>query len=80
LRLSTTIVVFIGIIFRSEEGAQITAPLVIEGKSQKPLFPTNNLDRTPAICAALLQPEKPLDAEPSPKPFAKGQVPACWPR
>jgi hypothetical protein len=52
----------------------------IEGKSQKPLFPTSNLDRTPAICAALPQAEKPLDAEPSPKPFAKGQVPACWHR
>ena len=70
----------------AEEGAQIAAPLVIEAKTQKPLFPTNDLERTAAVFAALLQAEKPLDAENLAKTFRQGakaqarQSPACWPR
>ena len=56
----------------AEEGAQITAPLVIEAKAQKPLFPTNDLERTAAVFAALLQAEKPLDAETLAKTFRQG--------
>jgi Fe2+ or Zn2+ uptake regulation protein len=55
-----------------EEGAQIAAPLVIEAKTQKPLFPTNDLERTAAVFAALLQAEKPLDAETLAKTFRQG--------
>ena len=56
----------------AEAGAQITAPLVIEAKAQKPLFPTNDLERTAAVFAALLQAEKPLDAETLAKTFRQG--------
>ncbi len=56
----------------AEEGAQITAPLAIEAKAQKPLFPTNDLERTAAVFAALLQAEKPLDAETLAKTFRQG--------
>ena len=55
-----------------EAGAQIMAPLVIEAKAQKPLFPTNDLERTAAVFAALLQAEKPLDAETLAKTFRQG--------
>jgi len=55
-----------------------TAPLVIEAKAQKPLFPTKDLERTAAVFAALLQAEKPLDAEtlaspPGPRPLKRWQ-------
>ena len=56
----------------AEEGAQIAAPLAIEAKAQKPLFPTNDLERTAAVFAALLQAEKPLDAETLAKTFRQG--------
>ena len=54
-----------------EAGAQITAPLV-EAKAQKPLFPTNDLERTAAVFSALMQAEKPLDAETLAKTFRQG--------
>ena len=55
-----------------EAGAQIMAPLVIEAKARRPLFPTNDLERTAAVFAALLQAEKPLDAETLAKTFRQG--------
>ena len=56
----------------AEEGAQIAAPLVIEPKARKPLFPTNDLERTAAVFAALMQAETPLDAETLAKTFRQG--------
>lgn len=38
----------------AESGAQIDAPLVVEaGKTQKPSFPTSEVERTAAVFAAL---------------------------
>ena len=47
----------------AESGAQIDAPLVAEaGKTQKPSFPTSEVDRTAAVFAALAMATGPLDA------------------
>jgi hypothetical protein len=47
----------------AESGAQIAAPLVLEaGKTQKPSFPSSEVERTAAVFAALAMATKPLDA------------------
>jgi hypothetical protein len=47
----------------AEAEAQIVVPLVIEaGKSQKPAFPSTEVERTAAVFAALAMATKPVDA------------------
>ncbi len=47
----------------AESGAQIAAPLVLEtGKTQKPSFPSSEVERTAAVFAALAMAVTPLDA------------------
>jgi len=55
-----------------EEGAQLAVTLANEAKAQKPLFPTNDLERTAAVFAALMRAEKPLDAAALAKTFRQG--------
>lgn len=53
--------------------AQIEAELEFaQAKTQKPLFPTSDLERTAAVFAALMQAEKPLDAASLAKQFRQG--------
>jgi hypothetical protein len=56
----------------AEADAQLAVPLVIEAKTQKPLFPTNDLERTATVFAALMQASKPLDAPSLAKSFRQG--------
>ena len=54
-----------------EEGAQLAAPLANEAKAQRPLFPTNDLERTAAVFAALMRAEKPLASTTYPQVIAQ---------
>jgi len=46
----------------AEEGAQIAAALDVTVKEQKPSFPTNAVEQTAAVFAALAQAARPIDA------------------
>ncbi len=57
----------------AEAEAQIEAKLEFaEAKSQKPLFPTGDLERTAAVFAALMQADAPLDAAGLTRSFRQG--------
>ncbi len=56
----------------TEAEAQTEAPLAIEAKAAKPAFPTNDLERTAAVFAALMQADKPLDAAAIARGFRQG--------
>jgi hypothetical protein len=57
----------------AEAEAQIEAKLEFaQGKTQKPLFPTTDLERTAAVFAALMAADKPLDAASLAKQFRQG--------
>jgi hypothetical protein len=52
---------------------QLEAPLIVEaGKVQKPAFPQNDLERTAAVFAALMQASEPLEAASLAKSFRQG--------
>ncbi len=56
-----------------ESDAQIAAPLVLEtGKTQRPLFPTNEVERTAAVFATLALANTPLDASNIARTFRQG--------
>jgi len=59
---------------RAEEAEeQLEAPLVIQaGKAQKPAFPVNDLERTAAVFAALVDARQPLDARAIAATFRQG--------
>lgn len=56
----------------AEAETQIAAELVVEEKTQKPSFPTGDLERTAAVFAALMQAEAPMDAQAIAKTFRQG--------
>ncbi len=57
----------------AEAEAQIEAKLEFaQGRTQKPLFPTSDLERTAAVFAALVAADKPLDAASLAKLFRQG--------
>jgi hypothetical protein len=52
---------------------QLEAPLIVEaGKTQKPAFPTSDLERTGIVFATLMGASKPLDASSLAKTFRQG--------
>jgi len=55
-----------------EAEAQTTAELVVEAKTQKPGFPSGDLERTAAVFAALMQAQAPLSAAEIAKGFRQG--------
>jgi hypothetical protein len=57
----------------AEADTQTAAPLIIEAaKAQKPMFPSNDLERTAAVFATLMQADKPLDAPSIARAFRQG--------
>jgi hypothetical protein len=56
----------------AEAETQIAAKLVVEEKTQKPSYPTSDLERTASVFAALMHADKPLDAQAIAKSFRQG--------
>jgi Fe2+ or Zn2+ uptake regulation protein len=56
----------------AEAETQIAAKLVVEEKTQKPSFPTSDLERTASVFAALVHADRPLDAQAIAKSFRQG--------
>ena len=56
----------------AETGAQLSVPLPLEIKAQKPLLPASDLERTAAVFTALMAASTPLDAASLARRFRQG--------